>query len=88
MKSESASSVSCSLTPEQLAARRQELIPGLFKRAGEVSDIPNGLRLRFANEPGLLSTLARVMENERDCCSFLHFELTTQPNAGPVSLRN
>lgn len=86
MESESPSSVfSCSLTPEQLGARRQELIPGLFKRAEQVSDIPNGLRFRFANEPGLLSALARVMEQEQDCCSFLRFELTTQPSAGPIT---
>lgn len=75
----------CKLSPEQLATRRQQLIPGLFQRAAAVSDIPNGLRFRFVNEPGLLSDLSRVVEQEQDCCSFLRFQLTTEPNAGPVT---
>jgi hypothetical protein len=56
MEAESSSNdnVSCSLTPEQLASRRQELIPGLFKRATQVTDIPNGIRFQFATQTGLL----------------------------------
>ena len=86
MTSKPASNLSCSLTPEQLAVRRQELIPGLFKRAEQVNDIPSGIRFRFAAEPGLLTDLARVIEQEQDCCSFLRFELTTEPSAGPITL--
>ena len=63
----------CKLSPSELAARRKELIPGLFARAGRVEDIPDGLRFRFASRPGLMSDLARVVERERDCCSFLRF---------------
>jgi hypothetical protein len=86
MEAESSSNVSCSLTPEQLAVRRQELIPGLFKRATRVSDIPNGIRFHFASHAGLLLDLARIIEQEQDCCSFLRFELTTEPSAGPITL--
>jgi hypothetical protein len=75
----------CTLSPEELATRRQQLIPGLFKRAEQVSDIPGGLRFRFASHPGLVADLSRVMEQEQDCCSFLRFELTMEPNGGPVS---
>ena len=85
MEAESSSNVSCSLTPEQLASRRQELIPGLFKRATQVSDVPNGIRFHFASHPGLLLDLARIIEQEQDCCSFLRFELTTEPSAGPIT---
>ena len=77
---------SCTLTPAQLAARRQELIPGLFKRAQLVSNIPSGIRFRFAGEPKLLSDLARLIEQEQDCCSFLRFQLTIEPSSGPVTL--
>jgi hypothetical protein len=77
---------SCNLSPEQLAARRHELIPGLFKRAKEVSDIENGLRFRFDGEAGLLTDLVKVIEQEQDCCSFLRFQLTTEPHAGSVTL--
>lgn len=86
MDAQSSSNPSCNLTPEQLAVRRQELVPGLLQRAEQVSDIPNGLRLRFSAERGLLPHLARIIEQEQDCCSFLRFELTTEPNAGPITL--
>ena len=75
----------CSLSPEQLNARRHELIPGLFKRAEQVTDVPNGLRFRFASKPALLADLARVADREQDCCSFLRFTIMTEPHAGPVT---
>ncbi len=77
--------VSCKLSPEELAARRQQLIPGLFKRAEMVEDIPGGLRFTFISKPGLLIDLARIMEHEQDCCSFLRIQLTMEANAGPVT---
>lgn len=75
----------CKLSPEELAARRRQLIPGLFDRAEAVSDLPDGLGFRFANASGLLSHLSRVMEQGQDCCSFLRFQLTTSLNGGPVT---
>jgi hypothetical protein len=76
---------SCKLSPAQLAARRHELIPGLFQRAKKVDDIPNGLRFHLASAPGLLSDLARIMEREQDCCSFLRIQLTMEASEGPVT---
>ena len=76
---------SCKLSPEQLAAQRHELIPGLFKRADKVEDIKNGLRFHFKSEPGLLTDLARIMEKEHDCCSFLRMQVTMEPSEGPVT---
>ena len=76
---------SCKLSPEQRAARRHELIPGLFQRAEKVEDIPKGLRFRFASKPGLLTDLARIMDQEQDCCSFLRIQLTMEPSEGPVT---
>jgi len=76
---------SCALSPAELAARRQKLIPGLFKRAKKVEDIPNGLRFTFAGKPGLLADLAKIMDQERDCCSFLRISVTAEPREGPVT---
>jgi len=75
----------CSLSPEELKQRRQALIPGLIKQADKVTDLKNGLRLYFEHRTGLLTEIARVMEQERDCCSFLHFQLSVEPNAGPIT---
>jgi hypothetical protein len=41
--------------------------------------------LRFAHRAGLLAELTRVIEQEQDCCSFLRFHLSVEPNAGPVT---
>ncbi len=76
---------SCKLSPAQLAARRHELIPGLFQRAQKVKDIPGGLCFQFASKPGLLTDLARIMEQEQDCCSFLRIQLTMEASEGPIT---
>jgi hypothetical protein len=82
--SASVDKVACSLSPAELAARRQQLIPGLFKRADKVEDILNGVRFHFTNEPGLVVDLARIMEQEQDCCSFLRFQLSMEPGGSPI----
>jgi hypothetical protein len=76
---------SCKLSPAELAKRRQELIPGLFKRAEKVEDIDNGLRFQFKSKPGLLADLAKIMEQEQDCCSFLRIQLTMEASEGGVT---
>ena len=38
----------CTLTPETLATRRAELLPGLVRQAELVEDLSDGFRLRFA----------------------------------------
>ena len=76
----------CTLTPEQMESAGADLIPGLLARADEVTDLENGLRLRFTTRPGLLAELAQMMEQERRCCRFLRFQLTAEPAAGAVSL--
>ena len=48
--------IACKLSPADLAARRQQLLPGLFGRAEQVTDIPDGVRLRFASAPGCWPT--------------------------------
>jgi hypothetical protein len=78
--------VRCSLTPEELQKRRQDLIPGLLKRAKEVVDLQDGLRVRFANFPGLLSSLAAVIEQEQICCSFLQFRISIASHGGDVDV--
>lgn len=77
--------LSCTLTSAELKERRGQLLPGLIDRAEGVSNLENGVRLRFASSPGLLADLASVIEAERTCCSFLRFHLTVEPGMGPVT---
>jgi hypothetical protein len=75
----------CTLTPEQLREKRDDLLPGLVKRADKVSNLSNGVRLRFTPAPGLLADLARVVDEERTCCRFLRFHIAVEPGGGPIT---
>ena len=77
--------IACTLTPGELSSRREQLLPGLLKRAEEVTDLGNGLRMRFESRPGLLAELVGIIDQERSCCSFLRFHLTAEPGTGPVT---
>ena len=82
----SSSELTCSLTPDQIGAQRQQLLPSLFRRAERVGDIPDGLRFHFAHSPGLVAELAAVIEKERVCCRFLTFRLVAEKGEGPITL--
>ena len=76
----------CTLTPDQLRERRDALLSGLVRRANEVTDLENGLRITFENRDGLLAEIARIIEQERTCCRFLRFQVTAEPDGGPITL--
>src|SRR5688572_17301689 len=72
----------CTLTPEQLSAQREDLLPGLLKRADERVPLERGYRMKFTPKPGLLDEIARIVEQERGCCQFLKFQITAEPGNG------
>jgi hypothetical protein len=78
--------VACSLGPEAIRARRADLLPGLFGRAVATEHLPNGVRLRFEASSEVLHAITSTIDAERQCCRFLRFELTLDPDAGPISL--
>ncbi|BCM92684.1 hypothetical protein IAD21_04566 [Abditibacteriota bacterium] len=84
MKGENFIPLACTLTAEQLREGRGDLLPGLMERADEVSELKNGVQLRFAPRPGLLVELAGVIEREQTCCQFLSFRLEVAPQAAVV----
>jgi hypothetical protein len=76
----------CTLTPETLATRRAELLPGLVRQAELVEDLSDGFRLRFAPGEEILTAIASMIAAERLCCRFLRFEMTVEPDGGPLFL--
>lgn len=76
----------CSLTPEALEARRQGLLSELLDLAEDRELLPQGMRLRFPAAPATLSAVARAVEAERQCCRFLRFSITVEPDDGPIVL--
>jgi hypothetical protein len=78
--------VACTLGPDALKARRDDLLGGLVRRSSERTELSNGYRVRFDPEPGLLQTIAQVIDTERRCCRFLRFQLTVEPGESAIWL--
>ena len=77
--------LACTLGPAALKARREDLLGGLVRRADERVEIPHGYRVRFT-AADLLPTIAQIIEVERQCCRFLTFHVTIEPDGGPIWL--
>jgi hypothetical protein len=78
--------VACELTPAEMTARRDTLLPGLLAQAAERVPLPNGFRWRFAASSEFLAAAAETMNTERQCCRFLRFVLIIEPDSGPIWL--
>lgn len=76
----------CTLGPAALQARRDDLLGGLVRRADERLDLPHGYRVRFTAADNILPALAKIIEVERQCCRFLTFQVTIEPDGGPIWL--
>ncbi len=79
--------IACTLSAADLTERRT-VLAALQVHCLEAAalDDGRGLVLRFAPAPGILATLARVVDLERQCCRFLDFELTVAADGGPIRL--
>jgi hypothetical protein len=78
--------ISCELTPAEIAARREGLLPGLLEKSLERVSLSNGVRFGFAPSGELLSAAAITIDAERQCCRFLKFVLTVEPDGGRMWL--
>jgi hypothetical protein len=78
--------IACSLTPAAFNARKYGLLSDLLKRAQSHEELPQGHRLEFVPSDDTLATIARTIEAERQCCRFLRFRVTVEPDGGPIAL--
>jgi hypothetical protein len=76
----------CTLGPEALKARRVGLLPGVARLSRQTVKIAAGYRFEFAPEADTLRLIADMIDGERQCCRFLRFGLTVEPDAGPIRL--
>jgi hypothetical protein len=76
----------CTLGPAALAARREGLLSDLLRRADDHEDLPEGHRLRFPADGDTFGAIVRAVDAERQCCRFLRFQITVEPDGGPVWL--
>ncbi|HEY5869122.1 MAG TPA: hypothetical protein VI542_26750 [Candidatus Tectomicrobia bacterium] len=78
--------IACTLTPAEIEARRTTLLPGLVAQAVERIAIPDGFRWRFDASDAVLAAAVATINTERQCCRFLRFVLTVEPDGGALWL--
>lgn len=76
--------VVCTLTPATMATRKAALLPGLVERAEGREDTTTGMRIKLP--AGALSAILEIVDAERQCCRFLRFDITVEPDGGPIWL--
>jgi amino-acid N-acetyltransferase len=76
----------CTLTPSDLQGRRDDLLVGLLKTAERLEATDAGYRFQFAASSQAVAHIGKVIDAERQCCRFLRFQLTVEPDLGPMWL--
>ena len=79
--------VACSLSSTELREREVELLAKFRSAVIATEELPDGYAFRVPGDVGCITLIAELMVAERECCPFLTFELTAQPNMGPVLVR-
>jgi hypothetical protein len=67
--------IACTLSPAELFAQRETLLPGLAAHAVQHMALPNGVRLRFGATAERMRQIDTVVRRERACCPFLEFKV-------------
>jgi hypothetical protein len=78
--------IMCELTPEALRERREGLLSRLAERATGQEQTVDGYVFTFAPSSDTLKILTAVIDAERQCCRWLRFAVTVEPDGGPITL--
>jgi hypothetical protein len=78
--------IMCTLGPDALKTRKAGLLDGVARLSRQTVKIATGYRLEFTPTAETLHLIADMIDAERQCCRFLRFALTVEPDAGPIRL--
>jgi hypothetical protein len=79
--------IACRLSDPEFHQREATLL-ALFKSVVVAAEeLPDGYAFRVPGDKKRMALVCELIVAERECCPFLTFELTAQPNMGPVSVR-
>ena len=79
--------VACTLSSAELREREATLFAQFKWLVTAREGIDEGYSFRLPGDRECLALVARILSAERECCPFLKFELTAEPNQGPLTLR-
>ena len=77
--------VTCLLSGSELDQRVSSVLQQL-KQYEEVREVEDGYSLSFPGNDEWTERLIDLVKSERGCCSFFRFELTFEPDQGPIWL--
>lgn len=76
----------CTLSAGPHSDRMSE-IEELFAGKTETRELEDGYEFRFPGDSEWSGKLLELIHSERECCRFLKFELSFEPEQGPIWLR-
>lgn len=78
--------IACTLTEAEMAERRRTILNSVRSAVLGVTSLPLGYSYRFAPASEVLADLARLVDLERRCCSFLTFRIVVESGNQPICL--
>jgi hypothetical protein len=88
MKQESGDNpIACRLADPEFRKREATLLSQFKSAVLSTEELPDGYAFRILADKKGMVLVCELILAERECCPFLTFELTAQPNMGPVSVR-
>ena len=79
--------IACRLLDPELRRRETTLLAQFKSAVLSTEELPDGYAFRIPGDKKAMELVCELILAERECCPFLTFELTAQPNMGPVNLR-
>jgi hypothetical protein len=79
--------VACCLPDVESRKRVATLLARFESAVIATEELPDGYVFRVPGNKKWMGVVWEAIVAERECCPFLTFELTAQPNMGPVSVR-
>jgi hypothetical protein len=79
--------VACCLSDAELRKRAAALFARCESAVITTEELPDGYVFRLPADKKWMAVVWEAIAAERECCPFLTFEMTAQPNRGPVSVR-
>jgi hypothetical protein len=79
--------IACRLSDPELRKRETALLAQFKSGVLSTEELPDGYAFRILGDKKGMELVCELILAERECCPFLTFELTAQPNMGPVNLR-
>lgn len=78
--------LACRLIGPELMERKAVIAAELLNDVENIEESDDGFALSWSSGDPWAERVLEIVRLERQCCPFIRFELTLEPNDGPVTL--